>query len=76
MTSDIVYAKYGDRQLRLDMYLPKKSSLPNRCPEVVVAIRGGGWKQGDKQGFAPIAANLAATGMGVACIEYRVLPAW
>jgi arylsulfatase A len=37
-------------------------------------IRGGGWRQGDKDFFAPIAAGLAAKGLAAACIEYRVLP--
>ena len=40
----------------------------------IVVIRGGGWRQGDKNGFAPIAAGLAAKGFAAACIEYRVLP--
>ena len=72
VTPDIVYANYGDKQLRLDLYLPKnRTGKP--IPGVVV-IRGGGWRVGDKQGFAPIAANLAASGLAAACIEYRVLP--
>jgi acetyl esterase/lipase len=67
---DIVYAAYGTRQLKLDVYRPISTKpLPG-----IVVIRGGGWRQGDKQGFASIARNLAATGFVTACIEYRVLP--
>jgi pectinesterase len=68
---DIVYARYPDRQLRLDLYLPAKK--PARMPGIVV-IRGGGWRQGDKRGFARIARALAEQGFAAACIEYRVLP--
>jgi acetyl esterase/lipase len=71
VTADIVYATYGARQLKVDIYRPQPASKP--LPGIVV-IRGGGWKQGDKQGFAPIARNLAAKGFVTACIEYRVLP--
>jgi acetyl esterase/lipase len=67
---DIVYATYGTRQLKLDVYLPQ---FPKPMPGILV-IRGGGWRQGDKQGFADIARNLAAKGFVTACIEYRVLP--
>ncbi len=67
---DIVYATYGTRQLKLDVYRPS-SSKP--MPGILV-IRGGGWMRGDKQGFAGIARNLAAKGFITACIEYRVLP--
>src|SRR5580704_13029752 len=71
VTSDIVYSTYGPLQLKLDIYRPEAASKP--LPGILV-IRGGGWKAGDKQGFAPIARNLAALGLVTACIEYRVLP--
>ena len=72
MTPDIVYATYGDRSLKLDLFLPKEKP-PGPLPGIVV-IRGGGWRQGDKLGFRPIAVQLAAAGFATACIEYRVLP--
>jgi acetyl esterase/lipase len=40
----------------------------------IVAIRGGGWRQGDKHAFAGVARGLAAKGFVTACIEYRVIP--
>ena len=70
--ADIVYAEYGGKQLRLDLYLPK-SRAAGAIPGIVV-IRGGGWRVGDKNGFAPVAAGLAARGFAAACIEYRVMP--
>jgi acetyl esterase/lipase len=71
-TADIVYATYGEKQLRLDLYTPKPK--PAGLIPGIVVIRGGGWRQGDKNGFASIAAGLAAKGFAAACIEYRVLP--
>ena len=71
-TADIVYATYGDKQLHLDLYMPKPK--PAGAIPGIVVIRGGGWRQGDKNGFAGIAAGLAAKGLAAACIEYRVLP--
>ena len=66
---DLIYARYGERQLRLDLYLPpQKSKRP--IPGIVV-VRGGGWRQGDKEGFAFIAGYLAKSGFAAVCIEYR-----
>src|SRR6476620_6400439 len=67
-TADIVYATYGDKQLRLDLYTP--NPRPAGLIPGIVVIRGGGWRQGDKNGFASIAAGLAAKGFAAACIEY------
>ena len=69
VTRDLAYAKYGDRILLLDLYRPAErgdTPLP-----VVVAIRGGGWKRGDKEGFGPMAAALAKRGLAAVSIEYR-----
>lgn len=69
---DIVYAKYGTRELKLDMYLPKeKPSTPMPC---IVVIHGGGWKSGDRDRFARHAGYLAGKGFAAACIEYRLMP--
>ena len=71
VSPDIVYARYGEVQLRLDLYRPRNADRP--LPGVIV-VRGGGWRAGDKRGFANIAAALADRGLAAACIEYRVLP--
>jgi acetyl esterase/lipase len=68
---DIVYATYGGRQLKLDLYLPKPR--PAKPVPGIIGIRGGGWQRGDKEGFAPITANLAARGFAAASIEYRTM---
>ena len=66
---DITYDKYQDRELLLDLYRPSNSG-DEKLPPIIV-IRGGGWAQGDKEGFGPMAAALALRGFATVCIEYR-----
>ena len=69
---DLVYAKYGSRELMLDLYLPK---VPTNTPiPCIMVIHGGGWRSGDKQRFAKQAAYLADKGFAAACIGYRLMP--
>ena len=69
---DLVYARVGDRELKLDLYLPKKPiTEPMPC---IVVIHGGGWRSGDKNRFASKAAYFADHGFAAACIGYRLLP--
>jgi len=65
---DIVYAEHGGRTLKLDLYLPPGQT--RGIPGVVV-VRGGGWRQGDKEAFGFIAGQLAKEGFAAASIEYR-----
>src|SRR5215510_621023 len=66
---DLIYARYGERQLRLDLYLPPQKS--ERPIPGIVFVRGCGWHQGDKEAFAFIAGYMAKPGFAAACIEYR-----
>ena len=69
VTRNLEYARYNDRKLHLDLYLPSRD---NTAPlPVIVVVRGGGWHFGDKEGFAFIAGYLAEAGFAAACIEYR-----
>lgn len=68
--SDIVYAKYSDRTLKLDLYLPRER--PRQTIPGIIVIHGGGWRQGDKERFAFIASRLAEEGFAAASIEYRL----
>ena len=72
VVQDVVYGSYGERQLKLDLYLPRQPA-EDLTPGVIV-IRGGGWSQGDKEGYAHIAGYLAKEGLAAASIEYRVPP--
>jgi acetyl esterase/lipase len=67
--TDLVYARYGKRELRLDLYLPKSGAGP--FPGVVY-IHGGAWRGGNKKAFSRQAAYMAAKGFVGACIEYRL----
>ncbi|HYE56947.1 MAG TPA: alpha/beta hydrolase [Rhodothermales bacterium] len=68
----LVFARYGTRTLRLDLYLPAERAglVPG-----VVAIRGGGWAVSDRAEFAHVAAALAERGVAAASVEYRTADA-
>lgn len=71
--SDIPYAKYGDRELLLDLYLPRMQT-DKKLP-VLVIIHGGGWLYGSKTdlGESPAqAVTFAEAGFIVASIDYRL----
>ncbi len=61
---DLVYAKAGNRELRLDLYRP--ATVDGPLP-VIVSIHGGGWEAGGKE-QSP-GTGLAAQGYAVAAIE-------
>ncbi len=67
--ADLVYAQVGDRQLKLDLYLPDQP--PERPLPVVVWIHGGGWRAGSKANVGLI-SWIVPRGYAVASIEYRL----
>ena len=69
---DVVYARYGEREVKLDLYLPKQP-VSAKIPCIVV-VHGGGWRSGDKNRFAHIAGKLAEEGFAAVCIGYRLIP--
>jgi len=64
---DLEYAKVGDVKLLLDLYLPAEGDGPF---PVIVAIHGGGWAAGKKEGAQGI--RQASRGYAVAAISYRL----
>jgi acetyl esterase/lipase len=64
----IVYASYGDRELKLDLYLPKRGKAPFPA---IVYIHGGGWRGGTPAQFRPQAVYMAQHGYAGVCIEHR-----
>lgn len=66
---DLVYARYGQRELKADLYLPKQLSTP--IPAIVY-VHGGGWRNGSKSAFSRHAAHMATRGYVGLCIEYRL----
>lgn len=63
--ADIVFAKVGDHELKLDLYLPKDV----KKPPLVVFIHGGGWKAGSYKSCST--SWLTGQGFAVASISYR-----
>ena len=68
---DLRYARYGDRELPLDLYLPETPRSNHAC---VITVTGGGFRARGKDAFARYAALFAARGFAAACIAYRGTP--
>ncbi|MFV0443973.1 MAG: SMP-30/gluconolactonase/LRE family protein [Planctomycetaceae bacterium] len=66
---DVEYARYGDRRLLLDLFLPRSATGPSPC---LVLVHGGGWMKGDKTKFRALAIELGEKGYVTAAIEYRL----
>ena len=66
-TADQVYAQYGTRCLKLDVYRPAGDKLP-----VVVFVHGGGWKSGFRAEFVPMALRLTQHGYAAVTVSYRL----
>ena len=71
--SNLIYAKRGERKLRLNLFRPKNRPANTLLPGVVY-IHGGGWSKGNLNTGTRQATSLAAQGYAVACIEYRLVP--
>jgi acetyl esterase/lipase len=69
--ADQVYAQYGARCLKLDMYLPA-GRRPDQGWPVVVFVHGGGWGSGFRSEFEPMAVRMAQRGYAAATISYRL----
>jgi acetyl esterase/lipase len=67
--ADLVFATYGERQLKLDLFAPKAGAGPFLA---LVLIHGGGWQGGNKTELRPLAQLLAARGYVCVCIEHRL----
>ncbi|MFL9830634.1 alpha/beta hydrolase [Flavobacterium sp. ST-87] len=60
---------FGDRDLHLDVFSPKKKG---KYPALIM-VHGGGWRAGDKILQVPLAQKLAAKGIVTICVEYQLL---
>jgi len=65
----VVYARYGQREMQLDLWKPKTASL--QLP-AIICIHGGGWYKGERSNMANLAQALAAKGFVAATISYRL----
>jgi acetyl esterase/lipase len=65
---DLVYARIGGQELKLDLYWQARAVAPT---PVIVWVHGGAWRSGDKS--QPDAAlSLLGAGYGVASVGYRL----
>jgi len=65
----VVYARYGQREMQLDLWKPKTASQPLLA---IICIHGGGWYKGERSNMANLAQALAAKGFVAATISYRL----
>jgi acetyl esterase/lipase len=65
----LVYARYGAREMQLDLWRPKVSAQPLPA---ILCIHGGGWFKGDRTSMANLAQALAAKGFVTATVSYRL----
>lgn len=70
MERDLVYGKGGDRDLKLDLALPKGDGpFP-----AIVCIHGGGWRGGQRLDLAKTIETFAGRGYVAAAVSYRLVP--
>lgn len=69
--ADLVYASWGGRRLRLDLFEPAKAGGDRPA---ILFVHGGGWSSGDPSMEVPLAQRLAAEGYVTATVEYRLSP--
>jgi acetyl esterase/lipase len=67
---ELVYARYGNRKMMIDLYLPPQYTKGNH-PAVLI-LHGGGWQSGNKSMDAPMATYLSSKGFVCATPEYRL----
>jgi pectinesterase len=66
--ADLVFARYGERELKLDLFMPKEGTGPFPA---IVFVHGGGWAGGNKTEYRPMAQLFAARGYVCICISHR-----
>lgn len=71
LEKDLVYAKAGGAELKLDLALPEAGDGPFPA---VLCIHGGGWVGGDRTQMAQTIATLAGRGYVAISPEYRLAP--
>ncbi|HEV3122731.1 MAG TPA: alpha/beta hydrolase [Isosphaeraceae bacterium] len=77
--TDIVYRRIGTRRERVDVYVPLLPAPAGGRP-AVLAIHGGGWRGGSKNGYGREVAQLAKYGYVVIAPTYlhsrESAPSW
>lgn len=69
---DVVFAKVGETELKMDLYHPDESAPKTRS--AVVVIHGGAWIAGTRKDMGALARYMASKGLLAASVEYRLAP--
>jgi len=69
---DLAFAKPDDKELRLDLAMPKLGSGPFPA---VVFLHGEGWRAGNRQQMNHFIEGMAGLGYVAITVEYRLVPA-
>ncbi len=65
----LTFARYGARELQLDLFKPVKPSKPLPA---IVCVHGGGWKNGIRKNFHKPAKYLAERNYVTVSVSYRL----
>lgn len=68
---DVVYARAGDTDLRLNIAVPKAGDGPFPA---VVFLHGEGWRAGDRSDMDSLVKGIARLGYVGATVQYRLVP--
>ena len=66
---DIYYTEDHSRSRMIDLFVPEGA-----CRATVMWMHGGGLEAGDRKGMDGIARQLCAEGVGLASVEYGLMP--
>jgi acetyl esterase/lipase len=69
--NDLVFAKYGEESMLLDLFQPNVATAEHRLPAVLV-VTGGGWTAGDRKRLEHIATWLSGHGFVTAALDYKL----
>jgi acetyl esterase/lipase len=67
--NDLVYGKGGDKEMKLDLAMPKDGDGPYPA---IVCIHGGGWRGGKREDLRQTIPVLAGRGYVAVTISYRL----
>lgn len=69
---DVVYAKVGSDELKMDIYYP--TTPKSGASPVLVVVHGGAWMGGKRQDMSELCQGAAAKGFLAATVQYRLAP--
>jgi acetyl esterase/lipase len=67
---DVIYRRVDARRAKLDIYLPATGTPPLKGRPALLAIHGGGWRGGTKNGYGREIARLTKHGYAVISVDY------